>query len=1219
MPRPRRPPGAGLTLTTLLAIVILGPSFLAVAQQQQQPPRSVLAHTIHPNQGKSTHAQESAGRVARHRPNSPVFAQDESALATHVSSAPAVSAVGAPSAANAATGALAPSARSLQDWEVEDFVLLATVDGRIHARDRYTGQEIWELTGQPMLETIYNGNGSDDAGKLQDQPFVWIVEPKEDGALYFLTPGPYPALHRLGMTVKQLANMAPYSSEDPALPVVYNVEKSTFMLVVEAASGKIKKSFSPSGTYSVDDESCAPKGRDYFHAREHECSGSINLGQTQYTISIHNKQTNEHICTIKYAEWAPNNRDRDLQIQYSSTMDNQYIYSRYNGQVMALDHNRLGKSRGKPVFTQNLPYPVARVFDVARPTNDDSPEPALILLPQPAGKVGSEERAKHVWLNTTDTGAWYALSEQNYPVVTDGAPDAACYEYRDLLDWDGPHSLPDQQNLVGVHKLDQKLETPSRYLAIAAPTAYHAEEGQPVSRPPETSPMERPAIEPPPRTETMIETRAAAVYTILISFLVMAGTVSAMKYSPPLDKLVALFTKPPEAPKVKEVPIAFSSPTISEAEFKPDDQAESKLEIQQEASQGAAPKPNPEIEVENTPEAIPEVKTVETVPAVETVAEAVSPSQLVPEATVEAPTDPEAKEKKVVSFDIPEDNEADLSLSRTTTIEQSSPTEGDSDDATPVSAEKTSSAANGTSDSTAQDPNGATATPTKKKKTHRGKRGGRKLNKNQQKEEDDVDRIVDAAKKLDPSPTLHPDEVTMNGDDMQDVSNIKRIGKLTIDQDKLLGNGSGGTFVFEGKWNDRDVAIKRMLPQYFGLAEQEVKLLQESDLHPNVIRYFDDEKDENFLYIAVEMCQASLFDLFRDGRPGEDLTDAQRRLVNEINRDVPRTLYQLANGLNHLHSLRIIHRDIKPQNILIAYPQRTQNKGPRLVISDFGLCKTLPDNVSTLIGTTGNAGTVGWKAPELISQPRDVDRGSSTGYSRDSSTSTDPVAQGVKRAVDIFSLGCVFYYVLTNGSHPFDDEEGWMQMREYNIKKEKANLEGLRLGDDSEEPYWLIQWMLKTRPEDRPTALQVMNHPFFWSAEKRLNFLCDCSDHWEREPRDPPSNHLNILEDWAEEILDHRMNFLAKLDKAFIDSLGKQRKYTGDRILDLLRALRNKKNHYEDMDENVKAKVGPLPHGYLRYWTTKFPTLLMSCYEAVQQCGLQDAPRFKPYFEGQTM
>lgn len=713
-----------------------------------------------------------------------------------------MSAVRAPSAVNAATGALAPSARSLQDWEVEDFVLLATVDGRIHARDRYTGQEIWELTGQPMLETIYNV--SDGSAKLQDQPFVWIVEPKEDGALYFLTPGPYPALHRLGMTVKQLANMAPYSSEDPALPVVYNVEKSTFMLVVEAASGKIKKSFSPSGTYSVDDESCAPKSRDYFYAHERECSGSINLGQTQYTISIHNKQTNDHICTIKYAEWAPNNRDRDLQMQYSATMDNQYIYSRYNGEVIALDHNRLGKSRLKPLFKQELPYPVARVFDVARPTNDDSAEPALILLPQPPGKAGSEETAKHVWLNTTETGAWYALSEQNYPVVTDGAPEALCYTQNDLLDWDGPHSLPDQKNLVGVHKLDQKLETPSRYLAIAAPTAYHPEEGQPISRPPETSPRERPLIDPPPRAETMIETRAAAVYTILLCFVVMAGTISVMKYPPQLDKLMSLFAKSSEARKVKEAPIAVSVSSFSQPEIKPSSEIEIKPEVQPVALPEVQPEPMPEIVPEHPAEVNVDADAdVVEAPATDIPgAEPLALPEPIQEAVVESPATPEVKEKKVVTFDIPEDEEADLEpLSRTTTIEQLSTMEGDSDEATPVPAERTTSISNGSTEGSIQDPNAAAATPTKKKKTHRGKRGGRKLNKNQQKEEDDVDRIVDAAKKLDPSPTLHPDEVTMNGDDMQDVSNIKRIGKLTIDQDKLLGNGSGGTFVFEGKWN----------------------------------------------------------------------------------------------------------------------------------------------------------------------------------------------------------------------------------------------------------------------------------------------------------------------------------------------------------------------------------------------------------------------------------
>ena len=83
-----------------------------------------------------------------------------------------------------------------------------------------------------------------------------------------------------------------------------------------------------------------------------------------------------------------------------------------------------------------------------------------------------------------------------------------------------------------------------------------------------------------------------------------------------------------------------------------------------------------------------------------------------------------------------------------------------------------------------------------------------------------------------------------------------------------------------------------------------------------------------------------------------------------------------------------------------------------------------------------------------------------------------------------------------------------------------------------------------------------MIHPFFWSAEKRLNFLVDVSDHFEWEPRDPPSHDLQILEATGPEVLG--TDFLRRLDKAFIDTLGKQRKYTGSKMLDLLRALRNK-------------------------------------------------------------
>jgi len=341
-----------------------------------------------------------------------------------------------------------------------------------------------------------------------------------------------------------------------------------------------------------------------------------------------------------------------------------------------------------------------------------------------------------------------------------------------------------------------------------------------------------------------------------------------------------------------------------------------------------------------------------------------------------------------------------------------------------------------------------------------------------------------------------------------------------------------------------------------------------------------------------------------------------RRLSNEIIIHARESLQQLASGLHHLHESRIVHRDIKPQNILIAYPKRNQNV-PRLVISDFGLCRSLPDNASTLLGTVPNAGTIGWKAPELIQNPliNGTDQNSTNGDNA-STNSNDPAAQGVKRAVDVFSLGCLFFYVLTNGAHPFDQEDAivWPSDRERNVKMGRSNFSKLKdLGGDAEEPMQLIKWMLSPRPEDRPTAHQVKNHPFFWSPAQRLAFLCDVSDHWEHEPREPPSPHLLMLESFGEPV--HGGDFLRRLDRKFIDTLGKQRKYTTDKMLDLLRALRNKKNHYIDMPDDVKARVGPMPEGYLRYWTDRFPLLLMACYNAVLECGLVMDHRFRPYLE----
>jgi serine/threonine-protein kinase/endoribonuclease IRE1 len=141
-----------------------------------------------------------------------------------------------------------------------------------------------------------------------------------------------------------------------------------------------------------------------------------------------------------------------------------------------------------------------------------------------------------------------------------------------------------------------------------------------------------------------------------------------------------------------------------------------------------------------------------------------------------------------------------------------------------------------------------------------------------------------------------------------------------------------------------------------------------------------------------------------------------------------------------------------------------------------------------------------------------------------------------------------------------------------------------------------------------------MLHPFFWSPEERLNFLCEVSDHFEFEQRDPPSPHLQILESVAPNVMGNTVDFLKFLPTDFRDTLGKQRKYTGGKMLDLLRALRNKKNHYQDMPENVKAHVGPLPNGYLQFWAVKFPSLLINCHCVIIECGISSNDRFKKYF-----
>lgn len=132
--------------------------------------------------------------------------------------------------------------------------------------------------------------------------------------------------------------------------------------------------------------------------------------------------------------------------------------------------------------------------------------------------------------------------------------------------------------------------------------------------------------------------------------------------------------------------------------------------------------------------------------------------------------------------------------------------------------------------------------------------------------------------------------------DLLDLGNgLSQVGKICFNPTEVLGKGCEGTFVFKGSFENRNVAVKRLLPECFTLADREVALLRESDAHENVVRYYCTEQDRQFRYIAVELCSATLQE-FTEGKISADL----KQSITMV-----QALEQATNGLMHLHSLNI--------------------------------------------------------------------------------------------------------------------------------------------------------------------------------------------------------------------------------------------------------------------------------------------------------------------------
>ena len=206
---------------------------------------------------------------------------------------------------------------------------------------------------------------------------------------------------------------------------------------------------------------------------------------------------------------------------------------------------------------------------------------------------------------------------------------------------------------------------------------------------------------------------------------------------------------------------------------------------------------------------------------------------------------------------------------------------------------------------------------------------------------------------------------------------------------KLGAGGMGEVYLAQDTKLDRKVAIKVLQPD--SLADENLKkrLLREAQAaakldHPNICAIYDVNEADSFTFIVMQYIE------------GESLAEMMERKPIGLT-TVLALAEQAAEGLAEAHEHGIVHRDIKPQNIMI---------GPRgqLKILDFGLAKMRSESVdheaatATLLSRPGHViGTMPYMSPEQV-QGEPLDASS-----------------------DVFSLGVTLYEVLA-GKHPFKDK-----------------------------------------------------------------------------------------------------------------------------------------------------------------------------------------------------
>lgn len=246
--------------------------------------------------------------------------------------------------------------------------------------------------------------------------------------------------------------------------------------------------------------------------------------------------------------------------------------------------------------------------------------------------------------------------------------------------------------------------------------------------------------------------------------------------------------------------------------------------------------------------------------------------------------------------------------------------------------------------------------------------------------------------------------------------------------------------------NDKDVAGLR----------QEIDILRKLR-HPNIIEMIDAFETKTDFCVVTEFAQGELFQIL----------EVDRSLPEDVVRTVAQ---QLVAALNYLHSHRIIHRDMKPQNILIA-------ADGTIKLCDFGFARAMSQ--STLV-LTSIKGTPLYMAPELVQE------------------------QPYTHSVDLWSLG-VILYELNTGQPPFYSTSIYTLVKQ--IVREPISF------PPHMSPAFrsFLSGLLEKQPSKRLDWPQILHHPFVAPAASSPSLAVAPKRNLEA-PRRPPATSFPVQE-----------------------------------------------------------------------------------------------------------